>query len=143
MCRFEFDWPYRIKRISSLIGQVFPCRGRVYRFEAGLVREYIEGKVSIGRVRYLLNIVLFHVGVRITSFPLQFRPIYFLLIPYPLSHTHPASLYRGACRVIFYYYYNKKKLEAGGVRGRLATPRSPSLSTRERGAPGVRIKRPK
>ena len=86
MCRFEFDWPYRIKRISSLIGQVFPCRGRVYRFEAGLVREYIEGKVSIGRVRYLLNIVLFHVGVRITSFPLQFRPIYFLLIPIPYPY---------------------------------------------------------
>ena len=115
---------------------MFPCRGRVYRFEAGLVREYIEGKVSIGRVRYLLNIVLFHVGVRITSFPLQFRPIYFLLIPYPLSQP-PLS---------------NKRERGGGVRGeaRLA-PGALSLDggrgkkSTERGAGGGcnRIKRPK
>ena len=37
-----------------LKGKVFPCRGKWCRIEAGLTRK---GKVTIGKVRYLLNIV--------------------------------------------------------------------------------------
>ena len=40
-----------------LIGKMFPCRGKLCRIEAGLTRK--KGKVAIGRVRYLLNIVLY------------------------------------------------------------------------------------
>ena len=32
--------------------------------------SYFMGKVAIGKVRYLLNIVFKHLGVRVTSFPL-------------------------------------------------------------------------
>jgi hypothetical protein len=41
-----------------LIGKMFPCRGKLCRIEAGLTRK-IKGKVSIGKVGYLLNIVFY------------------------------------------------------------------------------------
>ena len=42
-----------------LIGRRFPCRGKGCRIEPGLTRfiNKKKGKVAIGKVRYLLNIV--------------------------------------------------------------------------------------
>ena len=43
-----------------LIGKMFPCRGKLCRIEAGLTRFFLRtGKVAIGKVRYLLNIVFY------------------------------------------------------------------------------------
>ena len=64
----QFLYPLRS---SNLIGKGFSCHENRCRFESGLVRISLDkGKVSIGRVRYLLNIVLSHLKVRILFFPL-------------------------------------------------------------------------
>jgi hypothetical protein len=58
------------RRVSILIGKLFSCREKLYRFESDLTRDVPEiiifinkyydnckGRVAIGKVRYLLNIV--------------------------------------------------------------------------------------
>ncbi len=47
-------------RVSNLIGKVFSCREKRYGFESRITRDIYKqklGKVTIGRVKYLLNIV--------------------------------------------------------------------------------------
>ncbi len=58
----------------NLIGKELSCRESRCRIVAGLARLSIlifsnKGKVTMGRVKYLLNIVWKHIDVRIISFP--------------------------------------------------------------------------
>lgn len=70
------------KKVSFLIGKELSCQESLCRFEPDLARIYINspkfftGKVAIGKVRYLLNIVRLNLSVRFTPFPY----IYIILI---------------------------------------------------------------
>lgn len=63
-------------RVSFLIGKELSCQESLCRFEPDLARIYINcpklllGKVAIGKVRYLLNIVRLNLSVRFTPFPI-------------------------------------------------------------------------
>lgn len=74
-----FCYIYIYIRVSFLIGKELSCQESLCRFEPDLARIYINcpkllpGKVAIGKVRYLLNIVRLNLSVRFTPFPIYWH----------------------------------------------------------------------
>lgn len=115
----NFFYEVSEKGVSFLIGKELSCQESLCRFEPDLARLYINspklfiGKVAIGKVRYLLNIVRLNLSVRFTPFPY----IYIMLIILTDIHKYKYRLNDDLIfRVIFkckaVKYIKNKKIES-------------------------------